>query len=157
MPAIHDGSAVVAQVDRIGRIARTLSVPLVGTEQAPARLGEMPATIRSLCTTTIEKHHFDASADGLIDSLPSGRRRVIAAGCETHVCVMQTALGLMSRGFEITVVVDAVGSRKQRDRDAAINRLKASGAEMATVEMIAFEWLRDSRHPLFRDVLRLVK
>jgi hypothetical protein len=157
MPAIHEGASVLAQAARLGRIARVLDVPIIGTEQTPIGLGENVEEIKSLCSSTVVKNHFDATAEGLVDALPPGRSRVIVAGCEAHVCVLQTVMGLLSHGLRVTLVSDAIGSRRISDRDAAIARLVRAGVEVATVEMVAFEWLRTSRHPRFRDVLQLVK
>lgn len=157
MPAIHEGALVVAQAVRLGRIAQGLDVPIIGTEQTPHALGENATDIKALCSRTIVKHHFDATADGLIDALPQGRKRAIVAGCEAHVCVLQTVIGLLDHGLAVTIVRDAMGSRNVVDRDAAIARLDKAGADVATVEMVAFEWLRSSQHPRFRDILQLVK
>jgi nicotinamidase-related amidase len=165
MPAIHEGAAVVAQAVRLASIARELDVPVIGTEQAPHALGENAPEIKSLCSSTVVKHHFDATADGLLDALLEGqnpvqnpvRKRAIVAGCEAHVCVLQTVIGLLDRGLPVTVVIDAIGSRKPVDKEAAILRLTQAGAEVATVEMVAFEWLRSSQHPRFRDILQWVK
>jgi len=157
MPAIHDGKAVLAQALRLGRIAHLLEVPVIGTEQNPSGLGENLPDLKALCSRTIVKHHFDASADGLIEALPAGRKHVIVAGCEAHVCVLQTVSGLLSHGLNVTLLADAVGSRKPLDRDTAIARLAKAGAWIATVEMVAFEWLRSSKHPHFREALSLIK
>lgn len=157
MPAIHDSASVVAQAVRLGRIAQGLDVPVIGTEQNPAALGENAKEIKDLCAITVAKHHFDAAADGLINALPEDRTRVVVAGCEAHVCVLQTAIGLLHRGLSVTVVIDAVGSRTIVDKDTAIARLREAGADVAAVEMVAFEWLRSSDHPRFRDMLALIK
>ncbi len=106
---------------------------------------------------TVAKHHFDATADGLINALPKGRTRIIVAGCEAHVCVLQTAIGLLQGGLSVTLAIDAMGSRKIVDKEAAITRLNKAGADVATVEMVAFEWLRSSQHPRFRDILQMIK
>lgn len=157
MPAIHDSASVLAQAVRLGRIARGLDVPVIGTEQNPEALGENAKEIKDLCTNTVAKHHFDATADGLINALPEGRTRVIVAGCEAHVCVLQTVMGLLQHGLSVTLAIDAMGSRKIVDKDAAVMRLNKAGADVATVEMVAFEWLRSSQHPRFRDMLQLIK
>ncbi|QGZ59039.1 isochorismatase family protein [Paraburkholderia acidiphila] len=157
MPAIHESASVVAQAVRLGRIAKGLDVPVIGTEQNPAALGENAKEIKDLCAMTVAKHHFDATADGLINALPEDRTRVVVAGCEAHVCVLQTAIGLLHRGLSVTVVIDAVGSRTIVDKDTAIARLRQAGADVATVEMVAFEWLRSSDHPRFHDMLALIK
>ncbi|CAD6539174.1 hypothetical protein LMG28140_03342 [Paraburkholderia metrosideri] len=157
MPVIHEGTLIVSQAARLGKIAQMLGVPVVGTEQTPRHLGENDETIKALCSRIIVKHHFDAAAEGLVDVLSCEVTRTIVAGCEAHVCVLQTAMGLMNHGLEVTLVSDAIGSRRPSDREAAIDRLARAGAEVATVEMIAFEWLRSCQHPKFRDVLKLIK
>lgn len=157
MPAINDGSAVVTQCLRLANIATQLGVPVVGTEQNPDRLGPNVESIRNVCGQTIPKQSFDATADGLLEVLPPERKNIVIAGCEAHVCVLQTALGLITQGYTVWVVGDAVGSRQQADRDAALQRLVHHGAQLVTVEMVAFEWLRRSDHPRFRDALRIIK
>jgi nicotinamidase-related amidase len=157
MPAIHAGNEVVAQCVRLAEIATLLEVPVIGTEQNPAGLGQNVEEVRQLCEWTVSKTHFDACADGLPDALPRGRRSMVVAGCEAHVCLLQTALGLLQNKYEVWVVRDAVGSRRQSDRDAALERLREAGAHLVTTEMVAFEWLRHSGHPDFRAVLDLIK
>ena len=88
---------------------------------------------------------------------PGQRNTVVIAGCEAHVCLLQTALDLLEDEFEVWVVTDACGSRTERNRDAAFDRLAGAGAELVTTEMVAFEWLRTAEHPAFKDVLALVK
>ena len=91
------------------------------------------------------------------DEEPEGRSTIVVAGCEAHVCLMQTALDLLEEEFEVWVVTDACSSRSERNRDAAFDRLAGNGAELVTTEMVAFEWLRTAEHALFRDVLALMK
>jgi hypothetical protein len=52
---------------------------------------------------------------------------------------------------------DATGSRDPADRAAAIDRARQHGAEIVTSEMVLFEWLRDARHPKFREVHKLLR
>ncbi len=91
------------------------------------------------------------------DEEPQGRNSIVIAGCEAHVCLMQTALDLLEEEFEVWVVTDACSSRSERNRDAAFDRLAGAGAELVTTEMVAFEWLRTAEHELFRDVQALIK
>ena len=85
------------------------------------------------------------------------RGTIVIAGCEAHVCLLQTALDLIDDEFEVWVVTDACGSRTERNRDAAFDRLAGAGAELVTTEMVAFEWLGSCEHPSFKDVLGLIK
>jgi nicotinamidase-related amidase len=105
---------------------------------------------------SLPKHLQKPAAPAASDT-PEGRNTIVIAGCEAHVCLMQTALGLLEEEFEVWVVTDACSSRSERNRDAAFDRLAGAGAELVTTEMVAFEWLRTAEHPAFREVLSLVK
>ncbi len=100
---------------------------------------------------SLPKHLQKASSDA------EARASIVLAGCEAHICLLQTALDLLEDEFEVWVVTDACSSRTERNRDAAFDRLAGAGAELVTTEMVAFEWLRSAEHPAFRDVQALVK
>lgn len=185
MPAIHEGPSVLGNARRLAQMARLLQVPTFVTEENPASLGatvpELQALIKQAGGKTFAKMSFSAVADGLAELLrppvraPQGNARslpkhlqkpaqpaparntLVMAGCETHVCLLQTALDLLDDEFEVWIVTDACGSRSERNRDAAFDRLAGAGAELVTTEMVAFEWLRSAEHPAFAEVLALVK
>ena len=183
MPAIPEGEAVLRNALRLGELARLMKVPVWGTEENPSGLGPNVPEIRALCQRTLAKMHFSAVEEGLTEWLrppeqaqPRGNARslpkhlqktaaaaapdrdsIVLAGCEAHVCLMQTALDLLEDEFEVWVVTDACASRTERNRDAAFDRLAGAGAELVTTEMVAFEWLRSAEHPLFREALALIK
>jgi nicotinamidase-related amidase len=181
MPAIFEGPQVLANAVRLARMAQLLDVPVWGTEQNPEKLGPNPPELRGLCQKTLSKMHFSAVSDGLVDWLrpparPAGgnarslpkhlqkpsapvpeRATIVLAGCEAHVCLLQTALELIEQELDVWVVTDACGSRTERNRDAAFDRLAGAGAELVTTEMVAFEWLRSADNPVFRDVHALIK
>lgn len=158
MPLIADGGPVLASGLFLAQVARTLGLPVLGTEQNPQALGPNVASLRALCEPTLAKMHFDATADGLLPLLRARAvQQVVLAGCETHVCLMQTALGLLSAGLQVAVVPEACGSRRPADKMLALQRLSAAGAHLLSAEMVAFEWLRSCEHPQFREVLALVK
>ena len=90
-----------------------------------------------------------------IDS--TARQQVVVAGMEGHVCVMQSALGLAERGYEVFIVQDAVGSRRPADCLAAIERMRAAGASIVTAEMVMFEWLHRADLPEWPELLGIVK
>jgi len=159
LPAIDGGDAVVRHAVALADAARLLDIPVVGTEQNPAGLGPNVEDVRERCATTLAKIHFDACVDGLGRVLdgPGDRRHVVIAGCEAHVCLLQTALGLLREGRHVWVVPAACGSRRPADHALAMQRLAAAGAMLVAPEMVFFEWLRGSDHPRFKAVLALVK
>ena len=183
MPAIFEGPQVLANAVKLAKLANLMQVPVWGTEQNPSRLGPNASELRALCDQTLSKMSFSAAEDGLIDllrppvrkqqggnarSLPKHlqkpaapaepeRPSIIIAGCEAHVCLLQTALQLLEEEMEVWVVTDACSSRTERNRDAAFDRLAGAGAELVTTEMVAFEWIRSCEHPAFKQMLELVK
>ena len=160
MPAIHEAEGVIRHAVYLASVARALDVPVVGTEQNPKGLGPNDERVRALCDATVGKMAFDACGDGLLDALRGkrpGLREVVVAGCESHVCLMQTTLGLLREGLEVSVVPSACGSRRPEDKALAMQRLAQAGATLVTGEMVAFEWLRTCEHPKFKAVLGLVK
>ena len=161
MPAILDGPQVLAHAQRLARAAGLLGVPVVGTEQNPRGLGPNEASIRALCSQTLPKMHFDACAQGLLGWLDGAavahRTQVVIAGCEAHVCLMQTALGLLHAGRPVWVVAQASGSRSATDHRLAMERLRQAGATIVGVEMVLFEWLRTCEHEQFKPILASLK
>jgi nicotinamidase-related amidase len=181
MVAIPEREAVLANARRLAQAACLLGVPVWGTEQNPGKLGLNDPVIRAACQRTLSKMNFSALEEGLLDCLRpparsiSGNARslpkhlqkpaaptpsrgiVVLAGCEAHVCLLQTALELVEQELDVWVVTDACGSRTERNRDAAFDRLAGTGCELVTTEMVLFEWLRTAEHPLFRDVQALIK
>jgi nicotinamidase-related amidase len=158
MPVIHDAEAVLARAVRLAEAAQLLDVPVNATEQNPARLGHTVAPLAVYPRHVVSKTAFSAVADpGFPALLPDGVAQIVVAGTEAHVCVLQTVLGLLASGHCVLLVADAIGSRDPADRAAAIDRARQHGAEIVTSEMVLFEWLRDARHPRFREVQKLLK
>jgi len=181
MPAIFEGPLALANALRLGQAARMFKVPTWGTEQNPSSLGENQAELKGLCRQTLSKMHFSAIEEGLGEwlrppsksavgnarSLPkhlqkpatnaAERNSVVIAGCEAHICLLQTALDLLEDEFDVWVVTDACSSRTERNRDAAFDRLAGAGAELVTTEMVVFEWLRTAEHEAFKAAQALIK
>jgi nicotinamidase-related amidase len=160
MPAIAEAEIVTANARRLLVAARLLEVPTLMTEQNPRGLGP---TVPALLTAAgneaepLAKQSFDACrAPGFFARLPD-RTALVLAGCEAHVCVLQTAFGLLAAGRKVHVVEDAVGSRRPESKTTALQRLAHRGAEIVTTEMVLFEWLESADHPRFREVVALIK
>lgn len=159
MPAIHDSVHVLGQAERLAHIANGLNVPVVGTEQVPSKLGRLPFALAQACDALLSKQAFSGCDDGLLEVLSelATAGQIVIAGCETHVCLLQTALGLLAEGYQVFVVADACGSRQQASKDLALHRLREAGAVIVNVEMVAFEWLGSAENEKFVGVHRLIK
>ena len=180
MPAIADGAGVLANARRLAELARLMQVPVWATEQNPSKLGSTDASLAPLCERIVPKMSFSAAEAlepllapamatprGNARSLPKHlqkprpvepeRSTLVLAGCEAHVCLLQTALSLLDADWDVCVVTDACGSRTERNRDAAYDRLAGAGCELVTTEMVGFEWVRDCEHPQFHALQALIK
>ena len=160
-PAIHDSERVVANSVRLLEGARHLGVPAFVSEQYVKGLGPSLEAIRAAAVDArfFEKTHFSCAAEpGVIDLLRAAKRpQIILTGTEAHVCVLQTAFGLLAAGFEVYLVADAASSRTPENRSAAIERMRAAGIGIVTTEMVLFEWLHQAGTDDFRQLLPLIK
>ncbi len=159
IPAIQDHDRVLARTAQLVRGATLLNVPTFATEQVPAKLGLTVPALAEILPERWPKTTFHAGgAAKLWEALEAHKvRHVALAGIEAHICVAQSALELLGRGFEVQVVADAVGSRFAMDREVALRRLERAGAILTTAEACLFEWTESAEHPAFRAISALVK
>ena len=158
MPSIHDAETVIRRCIQLGTAARELGIHVIGTEENPDGLGPLVPEVAALCDTTLAKFNFSATAEeGFLSRMPRGRNTFVVAGCEAHVCVMQTVAGLIDAGHKVKWVADAVGARHPHNRLAATERARSIGADVVTTEMVVFEWLGTSQHPKFKRLLQLMR
>ena len=143
------------------RAATRLEVPVTLSEQYPKGLGPTMAEVLAEAPrgVVMEKMHFSCAADAAILARLRGleRPQVAIAGIEAHVCVLQSALGLLEAGFEVFVVADACSSRTKDNHRLAMERLAAAGVAVVATEMVVFEWLHRAGTPEFKDLIALVK
>jgi len=156
-PAIDGAGAAIANAGRLVEAAKLIGAPMVFTEQNPKGLGAIVPELVPDPALVVAKMCFDAcDAPDLWARLPA-EHSLILTGFEAHVCVLQTALGLIARGRRVFVVSDAVGSRRPESKAAALARMERNGAEIVTTEMVVFEWLRSAEHPAFKAATTLIK
>ncbi len=141
--------------------ATLLNIPVMATEQYPKGLGGTEPEILKMLpdsTTMYEKTSFSAAgADGFTDNLEkSGRKQVLIVGMEAHVCILQTAMDLFNRGYEVFVIADAVCSRQRESYETALIRMRQTGIVISDAESILFEWLKDANHEQFKSIQSLL-
>ena len=155
-----DRSIVCANTSRLVEGCSVFGIPVTVTEQYSKGLGStvgeifLPDSI-----SRFEKITFDALAEkSVFDHLSSsGRRTVIVAGMEAHICVFFTAMSLLSKGFHVAVAADAVCSRDVKNRDMALLQLRHSGALVLPTETILFSLAERGGSDQFRKISALVK
>ncbi|MBN2700582.1 MAG: isochorismatase family protein [Methylohalobius sp. ZOD2] len=158
----HERQRMIDHSNMLLEAAGTLDVPVLITEQYPEGLGHTTPEISKHLpagVTPLPKTGFACNCaegfDRMLDA--SGRTQVILTGQETHVCVLQTAFALLSRGLEVFVVEDAVCSRNPEHKIYALERMRQAGGVVLCAESVLFEWLRDARHPHFKSLARLIR
>jgi len=138
-----------------------MNIPLTFTEQVPEKLGETVATIKSLIHDfqAIPKKSFSCLAqEGCLKGLKDHKRPcVLLAGIETHVCVYQTAVDLISEGFEVHLVSDATSSRDLEDYKIGIHKIEKNGGILTSTETAIFELLKEAEGEIFRAIIKMVK
>ena len=142
--------------------ARTLSVPVLATQQYPQGLGPIEPQISEALPSDcrhFEKTCFSCAAAGdfMQELTHLGKKQIILTGIEAHVCVLQTAMDLHHEKYDVFVVNDAVCSRHRENYENALQRLQQAGVSICNTESVIFEWLRDSRHEHFKTISALIK
>ena len=158
---MHEREELYRQLQILVKGAQALDLPIFWMEQYPEGLGptipelaELLADqqpLAKLCFSACGQRDFQ---DGL---RKSGRRQVIVAGIETHICVYQTARDLLEDNYDVEIVADAVSSRSAQNKEIGIEKMRLAGAAITSVETVLFELLREAGTPQFKEIARLVK
>jgi nicotinamidase-related amidase len=161
-PVMPDFGEVASRIVVAVEGARLLEVPVIVTEQYPRGLkhtaGEIVAKL-PVELKPIEKSCFSScGAEDFISQLTSRNvKQVMVCGIEAHICVLQTSLDLLARGFEVFLLADCITSRRPENKQAALARLTQAGAIHSTLEMVLFEMMRTADSPQFKAIQNLIK
>jgi nicotinamidase-related amidase len=163
LPPIWEKERLVRNVQLLIRLAGILKIPALVTTQYAKGLGNTLPDIASMLpdSTPIDKLMFSCFASdafcSLLKRLPGQRTTVLLCGMETHICLMQTALGALREGYLVHVASDAVSSRTELNWRIGLGRMRAAGAILSSTEMMIYELLRSSGTPAFRELLPYLK
>ncbi len=164
LPAIPNRELLLQNTQFLLQSAALLHIPTVFTEQYPKGLGHTAPELRSKTADclTLEKSRFSAAqvlhgCEAFEASDNRSSKQTILVGIEAHICVLQTAMDLISLGYSVFVPGDAVASRHAMERDTALERMKSAGVVVTTSEAIVFEWCESADSPVFKAISRLVK
>jgi nicotinamidase-related amidase len=140
--------------------ASELEVPVITTEQYPSGLGStLPLLLDKLSEEPMDKISFSCCRDdGIFSRInASGRRKIIVAGMEAHICVLQSVLDLLDKGYHVHVVSDAVMSRRKESWRRGLDMASAAGAVITTTETVLFQLLERAGTPEFRKLSKLIR
>ena len=160
VPVMEGAEELVQRVATMSRGARELGLPILATEQYPNGLGKTVSEVaEAMGVQPLEKLSFSAvAAEGFHQALlNAGRRTILIAGIETHVCVMQTCLDMIDEHLQPILLADCTASRHRVDRDTALARLRGAGVLVTTLESALFELLGGAGTEQFKSISRLVK
>lgn len=139
-----------------------LNVPIIVTEQYPRGLGHTASEILDVLpsdTEVIEKTAFSScGASVFLDKLTAlGVTQIVLAGIEAHICVSQTAHDLLFNSFQVHLLIEAIGSRFDHNRQTGIQKMSMNGALPTSIEMALFELMGDAKHKKFKEIQQLIK
>lgn len=158
---MYDRDALFKNIQILIQAAKLLDIPILWCQQCPDALGPTAPEIAELLAGNqpINKASFSCCGDvqfiGKLNSV--NRSQVLLAGIETHVCIYQTAVCLLEKGFAVNVIADAVSSRTLDNKQIAISNMQANGINIYSTEMALFELLKTADHPKFKQIAKLVK
>lgn len=158
-PHISGIDEILKNSRKLIKACRIFGLPVIVTEQK--KLGNTVEEIREVLGEfkPVEKMTFSCAREGkFVEELEkTGRRVCILMGIEAHICIAQTAMDLIEMGYDVQVVVDAIGSRNELDKEIAVQKMIVAGAIPTTTEMVMYELLKSAEAKEFKDILKLVK
>jgi nicotinamidase-related amidase len=163
LPPIFQKEQLVRNAQLLIRAASILHIPALVSTQYAKGLGETVPELAALLpgTNAIDKTLFSCFASELfcsaIHQLPRERNTLLLCGMESHICVMQTALGSLREGYVVHVASDAVSSRTEWNWKIGLERMRAAGAVISSTEMMIYELMRSSSSPEFKQLLPHLK
>ncbi len=171
MEMIHRPRLVIDATIRLMQLAEVFEVPVILTEQYPQGLGvthpEVRAAYDQLATPKqyVDKLSFGccgeprfmAALAAARPGLAAAERQVVVCGIEAHVCVMQTVLELLRLEHAVFACWEAISARGEEYYRHALQRMSQAGAQLTNHESVCFEWARDSTHPSFKAMNRILR
>lgn len=157
--AMQDKEFLLENLRKLIAGVRVFQVPIIVTEQI--KIGK---TIPEIADLTADVQPFTKGTfsclgnEAILEHLKGlKKRQVIVSGIEAHVCVYQTVMDLLERGYEVHLAADAVSSRTQRNREIALERMIQEGVKPTSTEIVLFELARTAEDPRFKEIFKIVK
>lgn len=162
LPAISERERVLKNSLLLLRLARVLDLPVVLTTQYRKGLGEIVPDVRAEAPgiEPLDKVSFGCFGnEAFLERLAAhvGRRQLLVVGIESHICVAQTVLGALEKGYQVHVASDAVGSRADSNWKVGLSRMERAGALLSSAEMAVYELLSRSDTEAFKRMLPHLK
>jgi len=160
LPQMHGADQLVENIQKLLNASKILDLNLIHCEQYPKGLGNTIPSLQNLTSSNAyEKTIFSACGNtDLVEAIEKiNKKQCIITGIEAHVCILQTVSDLLNQNIEVFIPFEAVSSRTQQNKDLAVERMRAWGAQIVSLEQVFFEWLRDAKNPKFKEIAILIK
>ena len=158
---MYDKQALFKNIQILIKAAKILDIPVLWCQQCPDSLGPTVPEIAQLLAGNepINKAAFSCCGSGEFNTRLNelARQQVLLCGIEAHVCIYQTAVDLLRKGFGVDVIADAVSSRTAENKQIALSRMAGQGVNISCTEMALFELLKTAEHPQFKQIAKLIK
>ena len=157
-PHIEGIDGILKNTVKLIKALKALEIPILVTEQI--KLGKTVDAVADVVKSgPIEKATFSCFKNREFKKRLEDTKadKVILAGIEAHICILQTAVDLKKAGYDVYVAADCIGSRKNYDKEIAIMRMQSEGIKLTTSESIIYELMETAEHPAFREILEIVK
>ncbi|WP_153730817.1 hydrolase [Sporosarcina obsidiansis] len=158
---VNESEVLHDNLQKLIKGLQVLEVPILWLEQYPDGLGKTSESLSSLLEgqEPIAKMTFSAvgNEEFMKQLESSGRKQVLIAGIETHICVYMTAADLVNQGYEVEVIEDAVTSRTKENKQIGLEKMKGLGIPATCVETALYELIGEAGTDEFKKVLKIVK
>ena len=161
LPAMENGKDIEKNIIKLGKGLKILGIPEIVTTQYSRGLGQTAESVAEALGDfePVDKFTFSACKNEQFMTIlkDSGRKTVILAGIETHICVEQTALDLLEKGYNVVLAADCCGSRDMRNHEISLLRLIQAGVVAVCTESVLYELLGSAKAPEFKEISSIVK
>ncbi|MDD3172957.1 MAG: isochorismatase family protein [Herbinix sp.] len=162
VPVINNKDELLHNTEILIKGLKALQIPMLVTQQYTKGIGmtvpEITEAIGEVFTFQDKLTFSCAENEEILSKIAeSGKNNIIICGIEAHICVLQTVIDLIAKGYNVILVEDCVGSRRERDRQVGIKRAIAEGAIPTCYESILFELTRVAKTDVFKEISRLIK
>ena len=156
---IFNKDSIIKRIKKLISAYQILDKNIFLSEQNPFKLGTtIPELLPKAGFKKIEKMEFSlANKKEFIKELEEKKiTNLIVCGFETHICIQQTVLDCLKKGFEVIIISDAMGSRNSLDHEIALQRMTHKGAILTTTESIIFELCKTANRKEFKEIKNII-
>ncbi|MHC4174917.1 MAG: isochorismatase family protein [Planctomycetota bacterium] len=158
---MYGREALFKNIQILIKAAKSLDIPILWCQQCPESLGPTVPEIAQLLSDNepLNKAAFSCCGSEQFNTKLNelARQQVLLCGIEAHVCIYQTTVDLLRKGFNVNVIADAVSSRTLENKQSTIDKMTAERINISCVEMALFELLKTAEHERFKQIAKLIK